>query len=88
MNKHDVDREKRLNTLIDLVKLKDAPLGDEFELAYTDSMTTDEEKDKFISTIHRSFIHGLPLSEDEMMALATTTAEILTTRKILKKFKK
>lgn len=88
MNKHDVDMEKRLKTLIDLVKLKDVPLGDEFERAYTDPMTTDEEKDKFISTIHRSLIHGLPLSEDEMMALATTTSEILTTRKLFKKFKK
>ena len=88
MNKHDVDREKRLKSLIDLVKLQDAPLGDEFERAYTDPMTTDAEKDKFISTIHRSIIHGVPISDDEMMALVLTTSEILTTRKIFRKFGK
>ena len=88
MNKHDIDREKRLKTLIDLVKLKDAPLGDEFERAYTDPMTTDVEKDRFISTISRSCIHGVPVSDAELMALAITTSEILTTRKIFRKFEK
>ena len=88
MNKHDVDREKRLKTLIDLVKLKDAPLGDEFERAYTDPMTTDDEKDRFISTISRLWMHSVPVSDAELMALAITTSEILTTRKIFRKFEK
>ena len=88
MNKHDADREKRLKTLIDLVKLTDAPLGDEFERAYTDPIATDEEKDRFISTVHRAIVQGAPISDEEMTNLATTTAEILATREILKKFKK
>ena len=88
MNKHDVDREKRLKTLIDLVKLKDVPLGDEFERAYTDPMTTDDEKDRFISTISRLWMHSVPVSDAELMALAITTSEILTTRKIFRKFEK
>ena len=88
MNKHDVDREKRLNTIIDLVKLTDSPLGDEFERAYTDPMTTDDEKDRFISTISRLWMHSVPVSDAELMALAITTSEILTTRKIFRKFEK
>ena len=87
MSKDDYDREKRLRLVLDLVKLHDAPLGDRFEKAYTGPLTTDAEKDKFISVICRTR-HGIALTDKEIMRLADTTAEILTTRKLLKKLKK
>lgn len=84
MNKHDIERERRLKALIDLIKMVDAPLGDEFERVYTDPIATAAEKDKFISIVSRP-LHGLTLSKEEIKQLADVTSEIMTTRIILDK---
>lgn len=81
------DREKKLKYLIDLVKLHDAPLGDEFERAYTDPLATDEDKDQFISAISH-ISNGGRLTAVELNNLAHATSSILVAREILKKFEK
>ena len=88
MIRHDIDKEVRLRMLIDLAKLKDAGVGSDFESAYMDRVTTDEEKDLFISIMGRSILHGISSSYDDVMKLATQTAEILVTRKMLNKILK
>ena len=88
MNKDDADREKKLKMIIDRVKLYDAPLGDQFEQAYTDPIATVQEKEKFISVMRRSAMHDVKISEQDIQELAMITAEILVTRKILNNFQK
>lgn len=78
--------DKRVSYLLDVIKLYDAPLGDELATVYNDPVTTDEDKEKFVSVMAH-IAHGT-VTDKDIMELVTLTAEILTTRKLLNKIQK